>query len=169
VSALARILPGERVHFAGAYWTREKLDVLKALRDQGKSASIIAAEIGTTRSSVLGAAKRARDKGDDAFEWSAVKGSETKDGRSLIAPTSPRWRPRVVASTPMPLPTPFPSLPLFEAALSVSESRRVSLVDLERDECRWLDDDDTYCGAPVLRGSSYCCGHHALVYRGRGK
>lgn len=143
-------------------WTVDRLAELQKLRAQKKSASVIAAELGTTKGAVVGAVKRARDNGDASFEWSAVKATITADGRQ---PAPKKAAIALVWTDPVPR---CPDLPLFQQAIGVSASRHVSIIDLERDECRWPDERGPgYCGGSTARGESFCPGHRRLAYRPR--
>jgi GcrA cell cycle regulator len=52
-------------------------------------------------------------------------------------------------------------------------SMRLTLLELQADECRWPEGDGTgypghtFCGHQVIEGSSYCLGHEALSKRAR--
>jgi hypothetical protein len=153
MSAVARLAPVDRTpRYRGPEWTPRRLSVVRAMHADGKSAAEIATEIGVTRSAVLGAMRRDR---------------EHATGERQVTPARQR-------SAPIPLPAePCPSLPLFESAWGVPESRRVPFLDATSRQCRYIDDDSadepTCCGAPTVKNGSYCAGHHAIVYRGSAK
>jgi hypothetical protein len=153
MTAVTRLGPVARVpRYQGPEWTPSRLAVVRDLSERGRSAAEIASEIGATRSAVLGAMKRDRER---------------KRGERQAAQARQR-------SAPIPLPAePCPSLPLFESAWGVPESRRVPFLDAGPRQCRYIDDDSadepTCCGAPTVRIGSYCAGHRAIVYSGSAK
>lgn len=54
----------------------------------------------------------------------------------------------------------------------VSEMWLVPLADLRLNDCRWIEGDPKdkehrYCGRPSITVSSYCQGHHCMVYMPR--
>jgi GcrA cell cycle regulator len=154
-------------------WTDERVETLRKLWLDGRSASQIAAELsnGITRNAVIGKVHRLGLSG-------RVKAP---------APAAPRPRPakpqqsvqRPVASRPM---TPISrgntalayapqtemmiiEKPAEEVVIPMSE--RVTITDLREAMCRWpLGDPATsdfrYCGAKSPVGTPYC-GYHARV------
>lgn len=61
-----------------------------------------------------------------------------------------------------------PFAPVADAPLTnLKGGRLVALVDIRKDQCRWIDHEpvgDCMCGLTVRPGSSYCPDHHARVW-----
>lgn len=107
-------------------WTPAKIERLAALRDDGKSASIIAQDFGVTRNAVLGIIKRLRDKNVEGF--GGLNPIPRLTRRPAHARTLTRERPPRLPASPL-------GLPLFDFAARIPVSRRVSFLDLGKMEC----------------------------------
>jgi GcrA cell cycle regulator len=141
-------------------WTDEQREAAIRLWRACKSAAFIADELGPsiTRNAVVGMMHRLGIRspkhnphspvGDRGFSHSARTPRQyqrkRRTGESL----------RRVVAPPAPI-----------------QTRPVSLLEAGAGDCRWpLHDCETFeefkfCGAATGRGSSYCAGHHVLVYR----
>ncbi|MEH6665814.1 MAG: GcrA family cell cycle regulator [Brevundimonas sp.] len=141
-------------------WTKDRVDRLKTLWREGRTAAAIARELGddVSRCAVLGKVYRL---GLSAARTSPA-GAATAAG---AAPRSPGPHPSRRRSAPR-----AASRPAAEGtgALPVVGSRTVLTV--RRGDCRWPIGDPgdhafSLCGAAVSRGA-YCAGHAAIAYRG---
>jgi GcrA cell cycle regulator len=157
------------------YWTDEKVELLRKLWLDGKSASQIAAELGdgVTRNAVIGKVHRLGLSG-------RVKAS---------APAAPRVRQRP-ASSRAAAPRPARSGggfhgnaalamardPLLEEEVEIREdvvipmSLRVTIVELKEAMCKWPLGDPTtpefrYCGIQTQSEGPYCVHHGRMAYQ----
>lgn len=159
-------------------WTDERVELLRKLWLDGKSASQIAAELanGITRNAVIGKVHRL--------------GLSTRAKTHVAAPPRPRHRPPIQRPTPLkpsigglavrganalaldarlspaPLPTTLPA----EGDVIVCLSECVTIMDLKEAMCRWpIGDPATsefrFCGSRATPGASYCMCHSRLAYQ----
>ena len=154
---------------AAITWTEERVELLKRLWADGRSASQIAAEIGgCSRNAVIGKVHRLG-----------------LSGRAKPGPTAepkPRKLERPAAATvPEPAdaaPAPAPSRPTLELVadtgaardLAVPPSERVTIMELRDSMCRWPMGDPTaadfrFCGCRSIPGLPYCTGHAQVAYQ----
>ena len=154
-------------------WVPEHSDALREFFAKGMSYLEIAEAINAkfktdySRSAVLGRAKRLGLGRFDPGPSADLPKPPPKAMPWLSKPQERRtaglWRP----------------MPAFERTETVRlrcveiEPRRLSLMELERDDCRYPYGGDeegeaiTFCGHPKRAGSSYCTAHFHLT-RGRG-
>jgi GcrA cell cycle regulator len=152
-------------------WTDERVELLKKLWLDGRSASQISAELGggVTRNAVIGKVHRMGLSG------------RTKAPEPSIAVARPRERasarPSTVARTPLvrgnlalavaPRLSPLPAArPVEEVVVPISE--RVTLIELREAMCRWpLGDpaqpDFRFCGIRTPGALGPYCGYHAGI------
>ncbi len=174
-------------------WTDERVDVLKTMWGEGKSASQIAKELGgVTRNAVIGKVHRlglsnraspakapAKDKASTADTGAAkpaaakakpVQPAEPAPVR--VAPIPPR-KPIIKAGQPLP-PQPSANEVSAEALANVKEieksARRLNLMELTERTCKWpvgdpATDDFWFCGHPVQQGKPYCEAHVAVAFQ----
>ena len=134
-------------------WTAEAIEVLKRLALEGRSASVIAAELGAaSRNAVIGKANRIGIK---------LNG----DGRAFAAVGAPAGADRVRLA---PIRRPKPAWTFAEA--EVGAMRRVRFEEMREFACRWPLGDPrsgnfAYCGLEPVKGRSYCAGHWRMAYR----
>ncbi|MET7241942.1 GcrA family cell cycle regulator [Methylobacterium sp. EM32] len=154
---------------AGPSWTKERVELLKRLWSDGRSASQIAAEIGgVSRNAVIGKVHRL------GLAGRILKGNGT-------APTGGR-RPRgegesaaATGETPSVLAPAPPALALYQAAsptdtTALPESVRVTIMELREFMCRWpMGDPSTpdfrFCGDRAITGLPYCTHHSRIAYQ----
>src|SRR5271166_5540238 len=148
-------------------WTSEAVENLKRLALEGRSASVIAAELGAaSRCAVIGKANRIgiRLNGDG-------RAAATPPGARL-APLAaiPRSKlaPKKQSSALSREPERKDAWTLGEA--EVGEMPRVKFEEIREFACRWpLGDprtgDFAYCGLKPAKGHSYCAGHCRMAYR----
>lgn len=159
-------------------WTDERIETLKRLWNDGRSATQCAAELGhgITRNAVIGKihrlgltqrAKASRAKAPIAEKTRAPRPRMAEPARQ---PTPRPHAPRVigaVAPTLAPRARAMPDVrPQEEAMIPLSE--RVTLMELRDAMCRWPIGDPAaagfrFCGAKSPGGGSPYCGYHAQV------
>jgi GcrA cell cycle regulator len=156
-------------------WTDERVELLRQLWLDGKSASQISAQLGhgVTRNAVigkvhrLGLAGRAKSPSSSA---SPPRAASAPRMSPRPAPSSARTAVRgatalALASEPM-----LDTRPVFqEDDVVVPMSLRVTIIDLKEAMCRWPLGDPTsaefrYCGSPAASGP-YCAHHGKLAYQ----
>lgn len=154
-------------------WTDERVELLRKLWKDGKSASQIASELanGITRNAVIGKVHRLGLSGR----------------AKAVSPTQPRPRHRSASVRPAALrqsvptargatalafdlqPTPVPeSDPSEETVASFAE--QVTIMELRESMCRWPLGDPTtvefrFCGSQSTSGGSYCRYHSRMAYQ----
>ena len=173
-------------------WTDERVETLKTMWGDGKSASQIAKELGgVTRNAVIGkvhrlglsnragpAAKPAsKDKPapkvEAAPEPEAPQKEEPVEAAPVrVAPIPPR-RPIIKAGQPLP-PQPSANEVSAEALANVraveKTARRLRLMELTERTCKWpigdpATDDFWFCGHAVQPGKPYCEAHVAVAFQ----
>ena len=156
-------------------WTDERVELLRQLWLDGKSASQISAQLGhgVTRNAVIGKVHRLGLAGRAKAPSSAASPKR--------AASAPRMSPRpasngartavrgatalAIAAEPM-----LDTRPVFqEDDVVVPMSLRVTIIDLKEAMCRWPLGDPTssefrYCGSPAASGP-YCAHHGKLAYQ----
>ena len=156
-------------------WTDERVELLRQLWLDGRSASQISAQLGhgLTRNAVickvhrLGLAGRAKAPSSTASPPRAASAP-----RMAPRPSAGGARPTVRGATALALaaePT-LEARPVFqEKDVVVPMSLRVTIVELKEAMCRWPLGDPTspefrYCGSPAASGP-YCVHHGKLAYQ----
>ncbi len=157
-------------------WTDERVDMLKQLWLDGKSASQISSILGSgvTRNAVIGKVHRLGLAGRPK-----APALNTASSRAPRVRTAPRHasggmvaaRPRVIGNTALALAHDFQlsvEEPVSENVV-VPMSVKVTIVDLNEAMCKWPLGDPTttefrYCGAPA-NGAPYCVYHAKLAYQ----
>lgn len=157
-------------------WTVVRIETLKSLWSEGKSASEIATALGAgvTRSAVIGKVHRlklpARSNPVRAERPSGSRGNAGKDrglvdavrkARSKAQPKAAAINHRLATLVPVravPVPNDLPEW-----------SARRRLLDLGSDDCRYcngdpLTADHSFCGEPVRPGTSWCEAHYSIVF-----
>lgn len=139
-------------------WTNERVGHLKRLHAEGKSASEIAAIMGTiSRNAVIGKLHRL-----NLYDTGTPKPKAKPFIRTPRRPTKKADPVKVaeVVQIERAVAAPVLSKPLF-----------LKLFELERNDCRWPVSGEKantlFCGNKVVSGCSYCEGHHRMS-RGKG-
>jgi len=131
-------------------WPQERVDRLLSLFGEGLSCSMMALELG------------------DGMTRNAIIGKLSRMGLSNPKPAK-TLRPPVKAQAPKPQPRIRIRLPekVPDVRMVEKSSRKLTLSDLEADDCRWPfgDKEFTFCGHRQLEGSSYCAAHFRLSFR----
>ena len=167
-------------------WTDERVDLLRQLWLDGRSASQISAALGAglLRNAVIGKVHRL-----------GLAGRAKNASAPPSAPSQPRAQPaarraaaarQTAASTSVSAGAAIvhgntalaiapemavEALPIrIEEEVVIPMSLRVTIVDLKESMCRWpLGDpsspDFRYCGSPASASAPYCCHHGKLAYQ----
>ena len=140
-------------------WTEERVELLKRLWAEGRSARYIGHELGVTRNAVIGKVSRLGLTG-------RIKPDRPK------APRAPR--PRRVRNLGKagfaliePQVEPDPYIPLEEIEIPIEQRR--SLKQLREHHCRWpvgdpQDEDFYFCGGHAVKDLPYCKAHCRIAY-----
>jgi GcrA cell cycle regulator len=175
-------------------WTDERVETLKTMWNDGKSASQIAKELGgVTRNAVIGKVHRlglsnrsggAGSSRPAAKEKPAAKPKPAEkpkveaarpEEKPAPAPAKPPARPKLVVTAGQPLP-PQPSANEIspEALASVREvekkAKKLSVMELTERTCKWpvgdpATEDFWFCGLPVQQGKPYCEAHVGVAFQ----
>jgi GcrA cell cycle regulator len=156
-------------------WTDERVELLRQLWLDGKSASQISGQLGhgVTRNAVIGKVHRLGLAGRaKAPSSTAAPPRAASAPRMPPRPASGGARTVVRGATALALaaePT-LDTRPVFqEDDVVVPMSLRVTIIDLKEAMCRWPLGDPTssefrYCGSPAASGP-YCAHHGKLAYQ----
>jgi GcrA cell cycle regulator len=155
-------------------WTDERVELLRQLWLDGKSASQISAQLGhgVTRNAVIGKVHRLGLAGRAKAPSSAAAPRAASAPRMPPRPASSSARTAVRGATALALaaePT-LDTRPVYqEDDVVVPMSLRVTIIDLKEAMCRWPLGDPTssefrYCGSPAASGP-YCTHHGKLAYQ----
>jgi len=175
-------------------WTDERVDVLKTMWGEGKSASQIAKELGgVTRNAVIGkvhrlglsnrastttkAAPKEKPAPKVAVKPVAEKPKAAEKPETPLVPVKilpiPPRRPIIKAGQPLP-PQPSANEVSAEALATVREvektAKRLKLMELTERTCKWpvgdpATDDFWFCGHAVQQGKPYCEAHVAVAFQ----
>ena len=142
-------------------WTDERVDILKKLWGEGRTAAEIAKELGgVTRNAVIGKAHRLKLSGRASPLQKAVKKPANNAGT----------KPVKVNKTEKKVEKKMP--PVAAVSLKGDEDRkRIPLIELEANQCRWPigdpreKDNFGFCGDACGEGSPYCKEHAQVAYQ----
>lgn len=140
-------------------WTDERVDLLKKLWSEGRSAAEIAKELGgVTRNAVIGKAHRLKLSNrvspiQQNNKPAAAKPAAKKADKAVVELAS-AIKPSIPAAKP----------PSREAG------PLMDLLDLKPRMCRWPvgdphDETFGFCGQEVIMGLPYCCEHAKMAYQ----
>jgi GcrA cell cycle regulator len=160
-------------------WTDERVELLKQLWLDGKSASQISAQLGhgTTRNAVIGKVHRlglsGRVKSSTPAAPRVRHRSPSSSSPRSAAPRSGggmRHATRGNAALAMAFDPMLDPDPVLYEDVVVPMSLRVTIVDLKEAMCKWPLGDPTtpefrYCGSPSLNTGPYCTYHGRLAYQ----
>lgn len=128
-------------------WTDDRVDLLKKLWGEGKTAAEIAKELGgVTRNAVIGKAHRLKLS-------------------NRVSPIQQNKKP--AAKTPPPM----SQKKKVQAIMDQDNNKpRKALIDLKKSECRWpigdpQDKNFGFCGDHALDGLPYCMEHSQVAYQ----
>lgn len=176
-------------------WTDDRVEVLKKMWGEGKSASQIAKELGgVTRNAVIGkvhrlglsnrsggaspakaAPKEKAPAKPSTPEKPKVTAAEPEAKPNTLAPAKVIPRPKLVVTAGQPLP-PQPSANEIspEALATVREiekkAKKLSVMELTERTCKWpvgdpATEDFWFCGLPVQQGKPYCEAHVGVAFQ----
>lgn len=159
-------------------WTQEETDYVLRGMKEGKSAGVIAKEMGelgmrsdcnpVTRNAIIGVWNRNKELARESLAQAPKKKQRIKK----VVTKKPFRFERLEAPIP-------PSLHLIESLdkykVENPNSDRVTILTLKNNGCRFpfddpKSDDFHYCGEPIdySIGRSYCAFHHRVCYRPTG-
>jgi len=154
-------------------WTDERVELLRKLWLDGKSASQIAAELenGITRNAVIGKVHRLGLSGR-----AKVAGATTPRPRPrppalrqpMVRPCTPMTRGATALAFELQPIQRREAEPIEDIVASLAES--VTIMELRESMCRWPLGDPTtaefrFCGSKSDAGGSYCRHHSRLAYQ----
>ena len=156
-------------------WTDERVERLRQLWTEGRSASQIATEIGNgvTRNAVigkvhrLGMSGRAKDQAPATAKPRPVK--PIVERSAPMSHSAPMTR-GATALAYAPIHEPILAPRAVRQDVVVPMTTRVSIMELREAMCRWpLGDPSTqefrYCGCRSPIGAPYCADHSRLAYQ----
>lgn len=175
-------------------WTDERVETLKSMWTEGKSASQIAKELGgVTRNAVIGKVHRLglsnRVGGPDgaveetpepvvapvveAAPEPVAEAAVPVPARPVVKDPTPALRPKPTLGQPLP-PQPSANEISAEALANLAEvakkARKLNLMQLTERTCKWpvgdpATDDFWFCGLPTTPGKPYCETHVAVAFQ----
>lgn len=174
-------------------WTDDRVEVLKTMWGEGKSASQIAKELGgVTRNAVIGKVHRlglsnratpSKAKTDkvttkEKASPSVKKAAPKQDAKNAEEPPKPRLpipprKPIIIAGQPLP-PQPSANEVSVEALAKVAKvekkAKKLTLMELTERTCKWpvgdpATDDFWFCGLSVEQGKPYCEAHNSVAFQ----
>lgn len=173
-------------------WTDDRVELLKNMWGQGKSASQIAKELGgVTRNAVIGKVHRlglsnratpAKTAKEKPTSKSSAKLKQAPKPTAKPSPAAemaknpvalPVRKPIITAGQPLP-PQPSNSEISEEALATVAEvekkAKKLVLMQLTEKTCKWpIGDPATeefwFCGLTVQTGKPYCEAHNAVAFQ----
>lgn len=142
-------------------WTEARIERLKTLWREGRTAEQIAAELqnGITRSAVLGKVHRMGLSEGRPERPRTRKAGAGRPSRSAAFPS---------ADPGLERPPETPEVRELRAHAPARPSKGPDIVSVRSGQCRWPYGDPgkdlILCGRPVVRGA-FCAGHAAVAYR----
>ena len=169
-------------------WTDERVEILRHMWLEGRSASQISAALGSglTRNAVigkvhrLGLAGRVKPGAEPNDPLGAPQRAQAAPRRAAASAASHEASPTLMASTPMTQgatalamecePQAQLQIARAEEEIVVPMSLRVTIVDLKEAMCKWPLGDPTsadfrYCGSATTGAGPYCQHHAKLAYQ----
>ena len=136
-------------------WTNERVELLRKLWGEGRTAAEIAKELGgVTRNAVIGKAHRLKLSN----RLSPIQ--QTKKTTSPATGKTPQEKP-VITRKPANNDEPI-------------KVKGVAMADLKDKMCHWpigdpRDDNFHFCGCPSVPGLPYCASHARIAYQAAGR
>lgn len=172
-------------------WTDDRVEVLKTMWMEGKSASQIAKELGgVTRNAVIGkvhrlglsnratpskAKAKVTTKAKEAPKTKAPSKPKSVDATTTasMSVTIPPRKPIITAGQPLP-PQPSNSEISAEALAKVAnvekDAKKLTLMELTEKTCKWpigdpATEDFWFCGLNAESGKPYCEAHNGVAFQ----
>jgi GcrA cell cycle regulator len=172
-------------------WTDDRVEVLKTMWMEGKSASQIAKELGgVTRNAVIGkvhrlglsnratpskAKAKVTTKAKEAPKTKAPSKPKSVDATTTasMSVTIPPRKPIITAGQPLP-PQPSNSEISAEALAKVAnvekDAKKLTLMELTEKTCKWpigdpATEDFWFCGLNAEAGKPYCEAHNGVAFQ----
>lgn len=163
-------------HTAG--WTEDRIQQLKALWREGKSASQVATILGggVTRNGVIGKVSRLKLTKRATTSVRAAKPTAIRYSEIVTAPSPKRHgnagQPKAAAIQHRLAMAPAASVECQPPEHGVDVTRLLGLTKLNEHTCKWphgdpLHPDFGFCGAHTREGSPYCLSHYARAHLSR--
>jgi GcrA cell cycle regulator len=181
------------VEYRNMSWTDERVDLLKTMWGEGKSASQIAKELGgVTRNAVIGKVHRLglSNRTAPAKAKEATPAREKQPAAAKPAPQPspkptaevkpadkplniPPRKPIMTAGQPLP-PQPSTNEISQEALANVAaiekKAKKLKLMELTERTCKWpvgdpATEDFWFCGLTSEQGKPYCEAHNAVAFQ----
>lgn len=136
-------------------WTDDRVDILKKLWGEGRSAAEIAKELGgVTRNAVIGKAHRLKLS-------NRVSPIQQNNKKSPAKTTERKTEKKVVE---------IPQVREVEVRQPCDTGPLMNLLDLKPRMCRWPvgdphEEEFGFCGREVIMGLPYCCDHAKTAYQ----
>ena len=140
-------------------WTEDRVNLLKQLWGEGKSASEIAKQLGgVSRNAVIGKVHRMKLSGR-----ATVSAAPAKKTAPAKAPANANAAPRPAPSAPA-----QPRSPVKKHAVKLGQ--QLQLAALKERSCRWPNGDPqekdfSFCGCDAMPGLPYCEDHAVIAYQ----
>ena len=161
-------------------WTDERVEQLKALWNEGASASQIAKQIGgVSRNAVigkvhrLGLSNRVGEKGEElaapqAAQAEAAPPEAAEEVKALAEPIVEEVE--IEEEEDEEEIEEAPRVPQVDLASLEKKARRLSLLELTERTCKWPigdpnHEDFHFCGLPSANGKPYCAAHTLAAYQ----
>jgi GcrA cell cycle regulator len=181
------------VEYGNMSWTDERVDLLKTMWGEGKSASQIAKELGgVTRNAVIGKVHRL-GLSNRTTPAKAREAAPAKEKAPAAAKPSPQPAPKPAAEAkpadkPLNIPPrkpiitagqPLPPQPstneiseeaLANVAAIEKKAKKLKLMELTERTCKWpvgdpATEDFWFCGLTSEQGKPYCEAHNAVAFQ----
>lgn len=162
-------------------WTDERVEQLKALWNDGASASQIAKQLGgVSRNAVIGKVHRLGLSNRVGEKVEGLSEPEAEAEAPAAAPPPAPEAARAAAPEPVEeieeedeeevLFEEEPAAPQVDLASLEKKARRLSLLELTERTCKWPigdpnHDDFHFCGLPSAAGKPYCAAHTLAAYQ----
>lgn len=157
---------------ADAAWTEEQVTILKGLWAEGRSGGQVAGIMGLSRNSIIGKINRLKlaKRGNQGTHTTRAQRTEARMQREPVKPHGNKGQPKVTAivarASAMHALPPMRIQLDDETEVGVDVSKRVGLIDLTNDTCRWpvgagSGASQMFCGcaADMLVTGPYCPAH----------
>jgi GcrA cell cycle regulator len=159
-------------------WTDERVELLRTLWLDGRSASQISAELGlgVTRNAVIGKVHRLGLSGRARSASPSVPRVRQRSAQTSRAPMASRssngggHAMRGNTALAFSLDTAIDTQPIYHEDVVVPMSLRVEIMELREAMCRWPLGDPTtpefrYCGIQSVGAKPYCAHHGRMAYQ----